>query len=580
MNTLYTRLSLALLAIVIVTGGALFTVNLLSTRNYYEEITQRLNASIAMYVTDQSQLIEDGVVNQPALAILAEQAMVINPTVEVYLLDTTGRILGHGEGDELLAQRVDLAPVRELLAGDARMPLRGTDPRSDREKVFSAWPVMQGESLQGYLYAILGGQKYDALASDIRGSYVQQVSLGALLAILATAFGVGLLVFSLLTRRLVRLTRQVRQFTESGFDPALAGALGAGVTTSVKQENQELQETQEAPGTPTIEVADRDSDAQAGECNIGSNFNKLNDFSNKRVKSKSRVAALKNTGNTGIGGTEPGAIKAGEENKAGQKNKGDEITQLHTAFAHMSGKIVQQFEELKETDRLRRELISNVSHDLRTPLSSMHGYVETLLIKNEELSADQRRQYLEITRKHSLHLEKLISDLFELSKLEAAAIKPLLESFSLAELLHDVTQEFMLEAGRKQIDLRVEGELDNAVVRADISLVQRVLENLLRNAIRHTPAGGTVTIRLEPRPDSVAVSVADTGCGIAEQDLDRVFDRFYRSELDDSQADDSAGLGLAIVQKILDLHGSRISVSSKLNAGTTFAFNLPSAQAA
>jgi len=505
MNALYTRLSLALLAIVIVTGGALFAVNLLSTRNYYEEITQRLNGSIAMYVTDQSQLIEDGVVNHQALATLAEQAMVINPTVEVYLLDTAGRILDHGAPDTLLADQVDLAPVQELLKTDARMPLRGTDPRSDREKIFSVWPVMQGTSLQGYLYAILGGQKYDALASDIRGSYVQQVSLGALLAILATAFGVGLLVFGLLTRRLVRLTQQVRQFTESGFDPSLAG-------------------------TSAIRNGD-----------IG-------------------------TLATGV-----------QENSSA---KGDEITQLRIAFTHMSSKIVQQFEELKETDRLRRELISNVSHDLRTPLSSMHGYVETLLIKNEELSAEERYRYLQITRKHSQHLEKLISDLFELSKLEAAAIKPLFEPFSLAELLHDVTQEFMLKAAEKQIDLRVDDELDSAVVHADISLVQRVLENLLRNAISHTPLGGTVTIRIESQPDSVAVSVEDSGCGIAEKDLDRVFDRFYRSEQDEGRIDDSAGLGLAIVQKILDLHGSRITVSSQLNAGTTFAFNLPSAQAA
>lgn len=513
MNTLFTRLSLALLTIVIVTGGALFFVNLLSSRNYHEEITQRLNESIAMYVTGQSQLIEDGVVNHQALATLAEQAMVINPTVEVYLLDAEGYILEHGEPDNVLAQRVDLAPVRELLAGNARMPLRGTDPRSNREKIFSAWPVTQGDSLQGYLYAVLGGQKYDQLASSIRGSYVQQISLGALVTILVTAFLVGLLVFNLLTRRLVRLARQVRQFTESGFEPQLASS----------------------PQSTTSSNHDKDS-----------------------VYTKSDVNHE--------------TVKAGKQ--------GDEITQLHTAFDHMSAKIIEQFKELKETDRLRRELISNVSHDLRTPLSSLHGYVETLLIKNDELSAKERRHYLKITRKHSLRLEKLISDLFELSKLEAAAIKPQLEQFSLAELLHDVTQDFTLEASRKQIELRVEGDPENSVVHADISLVQRVLENLLRNAIRHTPKGGNVTIRIEPRPESVAVTVADTGSGIAEKDLDRVFDRFYRSEQDDGLANDSAGLGLAIVQKILDLHGSRISVSSKLNAGTTFAFDLPSPQAA
>jgi signal transduction histidine kinase len=524
LNTLFARLSFALLAIVMVAGGALFYVNLLSPRNSHEEITQRLNESIAMYVTGQSQLIEDGVANQQALANLAEQAMVINPTVEIYLLDTQGRILGNGEPANLRTDAVELAPVRRLLAGEAHLPLRGTDPRSDREKVFSAWPVMQGETLQGYLYAVLGGQKYDALVDSVRGSYVQQQSLGALLAILVIAFLVGLLVFNLLTRRLVNLTRQVRRFSESDFDPAFADTL----------------------------------------------LNASNASSQASPHRQSGFIGKMAAGDKAPVGTNAGALL----------NHGDEITQLHTAFSHMAARISQQIDALKETDRLRRELISNVSHDLRTPLSSLHGYIETLLIKNEELNAAERRQYLEITRKHSKRLEQLISDLFELSKLEAAAITPQLEQFSLAELLQDVTQEFVLQADRKQIALRIEGEPGNSIVRADISLVQRVLENLLRNAIHHTPQGGSVTVRIDPRPDCVEVSVADTGCGIAEEDLDRVFDRFYRSEENHKLADDSAGLGLAIVQKILDLHGSRITVSSKLNAGTTFAFNLPGAQAA
>jgi len=497
MKSLFARLSLALLTIVTVTGGALFLLELFSTRHYHEEITQRLNASIAMYVTGESQLIEAGAVNTDALETLAQRAMIINPTVEVYLLDTEGRILGHGVPDDaILTRQVDMGPIQKLVSGGARMPLRGTDPLSAREKVFSAHPVMQGDEIQGYLYAILGGRKYDELASSIRGSYIQTVSLGAVLAILMAAFLVGLLVFGLLTRRLTRLTAQVKAFTESGFDPAMASPMG--------------------------DAAER----------------------------------------------------------KGEQRSGDEIGELATAFGRMSGKIQQQFEELKETDRLRRELISNVSHDLRTPLSSMHGYVETLLIKNEMLSVEERRNYLEITRKHSLRLGRLISDLFELSKLEAASIKPQMEQFSLAELLQDVTQEFALEAERKGITLNVAGDPKSSVVHADISLVQRVLENLLRNAVKYTPVGGSVTVTVRPSPQSVAVSVADTGCGIAEKDLERVFDRFYRSEQDDPAPTDSAGLGLAIVRKILDLHGSQITVSSEIDAGTTFAFDLPVAQAA
>ena len=489
-NTLFARLGLALLLIVALIGGGFFALEQFTTRLYYEEITQRLNASIAMYVTGEMQLIEDGEVNGDALSLLAQRAMIINPTVEIYLLDTEGRILAHAlPPDAVQVERVALEPVRELMAGDSEMPLRGTDPRHlDRQKIFSAHPVMHNDVLQGYLYAILGGQKYDELAESVRGSYVQKISLGALLAIVLVAFGVGLLVFGLLTRRLTRLTADVQRLTRSGFD---------------------------------IDAIPLPEDPGKGP---------------------------------------PAA---------------DEIQQLRDAFNRMADKIREQVESLQETDRLRRELISNVSHDLRTPLASMHGYVETLLLKNDSLSEAERLRYLEITRKHSLRLRRLIGDLFELSKLDSASIEPSLETFSLAELLQDVTQEFELEAQKRGIALEVQAPSRTTLVHADIGLIQRVLENLLRNALKYTPAGGSITISLDPQPDRVAVAVADTGCGIAECDLDRIFDRFYRSEQGEEGRSTSAGLGLAIVKRILDLHGSRITVRSAPNQGARFEFDIP-----
>ena len=457
MKTLFAKLSLALLGIVVLTGSAFFLLERYSTQNYYEEITQRLNAPIAMYVTGERQLMENGVVNDDALSLLAQQAMVINPTVEIYLLDKQGKILGHAmPPDSIQTEQVNLGPVLTLIDGNAQMPLRGTDPRNlNREKVFSAHPVMHNGQLQGYLYAVLGGQKYDELADSIRGSYVQQVSLGALLAIVIAAFLVGLLVFGMMTRRLSRLTTDVRRFTDAGFDLAVLESGDAAVL--------------DEPDKPV---------------------------------------------------------------------SGDEINQLRQAFGRMANKIREQFEILKETDRLRRELVTNVSHDLRTPLASMHGYVETLLIKNEALTAEERLHYLEIT------------------------------------------QEFELEAQQKNITIEVQGGPDNSMVYADIGLMQRVLENLIRNALKFTPRGGEININLDRKPGCVGVAVADTGCGIAESDLERVFDRFYRTDQGEESGSGSTGLGLAIVRKILDLHGSRITVSSVLNEGTCFEFDLPTRQAA
>jgi signal transduction histidine kinase len=132
-----------------------------------------------------------------------------------------------------------------------------------------------------------------------------------------------------------------------------------------------------------------------------------------------------------------------------------------------------------------------------------------------------------------------------------------------------------LDAKKRGIELCVKTAGEAAVVSADIGLMQRVLENLIRNALKFTPQGGSITICLDSRPDTVAVSVEDTGCGIAREDLKHVFERFYRSENTAQRGSNNAGLGLAIVRKILDLHGSRITVSSVLEQGTRFEFELP-----
>ncbi|TGD72288.1 HAMP domain-containing histidine kinase [Mangrovimicrobium sediminis] len=498
MNSLITRLSLALLLIMIVVGGAFYALEQWGAQRYHEEVTQRLNADIAMYVTGQTTLMHDGAVNREELERLAERAMVINPSVEVYLLGRDGAILGHALPPEtILRQSVELGPVTELIAGDAKLPLYGTDPRNpQREKVFSAAPVMDEDTLQGYLYVVLGGSKYDMLAGAVRDSYVRNISVLAIAALVIGGGLAGHIVFTLLTRRLTRLTRDVEAFSNVALDP--------------------------------------DADPEA---------------------------------------------LLGFDTRSGD-GKGDEISTLSDAFAAMASKIREQFLALQENDRLRRELISNVSHDLRTPLASMHGYVDTLLLKNRELDADQREQYLEITRKHTQRLGELIGDLFELSKLDSGSMPLALETFSLAELLNDVVQEFALEARRRDIDLRLAGEPDRALVHADIGLVQRVLENLIRNALEYTPAGGSITLDVSAQQQDVAVTVADTGCGIPDDEIENIFERYFRSSHGRSSRGQSSGLGLAIVKRILDLHGSRITVASRVNEGTRFEFNLPSAAAA
>jgi len=261
----------------------------------------------------------------------------------------------------------------------------------------------------------------------------------------------------------------------------------------------------------------------------------------------------------------------------------DEISALEAVFAGMSSRIGAQVQTLEQADVHRRQAVSNVSHDLRTPLAALQGYLETLLMKEGQLAPEESRKYLTIALKHAERLGKLIAALFELAKLDSREMEPAWEDFSLAELVQDVAQQFQLPAANKGIELRSLGGASLPFVRGDIALVERVLENLLENALRHTPPGGTIEITLAQHERRAVLQVRDNGEGIAEADLPRIFERSYRAQntaRSTEASDGGAGLGLAIAQRIAELHGSALEAQSEPGHGAAFSFSLPLASAA
>lgn len=251
----------------------------------------------------------------------------------------------------------------------------------------------------------------------------------------------------------------------------------------------------------------------------------------------------------------------------------DEIDELCQVICAMSTRIEQQFAALQEVDTTRRELIANVSHDLRTPLASMQGYLETVLFKQDQLSAADKQSYLETAYKHSVRLNTLIGELFELAKLESSSIEPDWEQFPLMELLQDLVQDYQLQAVENNITLSAHCEDMAVCVYADIGLIHRVLENLLQNALRHTARGGEISISVRDDGEQVWIEVADNGEGIACHEIPHIFDRFYRP---DTELEDTGhGLGLAIVKRIIELHRSQVAVRSERDRGTAFSFWLP-----
>jgi len=480
-RTLYTKLAVILTLLFGLV--ALLFVLLLSqaTERYQQEVAQKLNATLARDIVSERLLFRDGGIDNAALEQLFHVLMVINPRVELYLLDTEGRILAFSAPPgKVLRELVDLAPVQRFLSGDYIPPLRGDDPRSlERHKVFSAAPIDVDGRRVGYLYVILAGEQYDSVTQMLADSYVIKRNVLLSLVVVVFALLAGLLLFALLTRRLRQLMRAVEDFQLAGFS---------------------------------------------------------------------------------------GVLPPGRRN-------GDEIERLTCSINAMAERIAGQVQRLQETDSQRRELVANVSHDLRTPLASLQGYLETLRIKGDDLGREEKLHYLEVAHRHCRHLGRLVEELFDLARLDANEVQPALEPFSLPELVQDVVHKFELRAGQREVTLLACYDADLPFVVGDIALIERVMDNLIENALRHTPAGGSVTVAVQPVGETLAVQVIDTGSGIPAEDLPYIFERFYQS--DKMRTRGGAGLGLAIARRIVELHGRTIRAASSSGRGTTFAFDLP-----
>jgi signal transduction histidine kinase len=252
-----------------------------------------------------------------------------------------------------------------------------------------------------------------------------------------------------------------------------------------------------------------------------------------------------------------------------------ELSELGTSFNEMADTIVQNLEELKTMDNLRRELVANVSHDLRTPLATIQGYIETLLIKSESLEKAEREKYLKTILLSTERLRMLVEELFELSKLEAKQTRPNPEPFSISELVQDIAQKYLIIAEKKEISFQCILPRNLPMIIADIALIDRVIQNLVDNAIKFTPSGGTVKIEIKQQDQFVGVNISDTGTGIAPEDIPHIFDRYIKGSQKNIFQNEGSGLGLAIVKKILEVHNLSINVTSKVNEGTAFSFTLP-----
>jgi len=231
--------------------------------------------------------------------------------------------------------------------------------------------------------------------------------------------------------------------------------------------------------------------------------------------------------------------------------------------------VIQDITEMQRVERMRRQFVADASHQLRSPLTAMQGYAEALL---DEVAADAetRRRYLATIVRDAKRLTRLIEQLLDLSHIESGQARMAMKEFSLPALLRRAMEAIPREEAQPELHLEAPDDLPLAL--GDETYTEQALQNLLENAMRHTPPEGRITIWARAESDHLLVGVTDTGSGISPEHLPRIWDRFYRAEESNKGG---IGLGLAIVKGLVERQGGQVHVESRLNEGSTFTFTLP-----
>jgi len=489
--SLYQRLALSVcLAFTLLASLLFYWSNSLAEQSKFQA-EQKLHLHLAEHLAHDNPLLQDGVYDKNALENLFHTLMLLGPAFEFYFLDPQGNILTYSATpDKIKRKSVNLTPLTTLINNPNAMPIFADDPRStDTQKIFSVSPIYQGQTLQGYLYVIIGGEIYDSIFSQIKSDkYLQQYGglfIGALVLLLILL----LTVFHFFTAPLSKLSDEIKRVKAVKFD-----------------------------------------------------------------QSKLTLTAW-------------------------NKPHSNEIHALGSTFNGMVGQINQQLSQLTENDSIRRELLAHLSHDLRTPLATMQGYLEVLTLKNEQLSSNERTDYLATATRNAMQLKGLIDQIFELAHLEDGQVTVNLETFAVGELLHDIIAKFSLKAQAKQINLKLQPEQCRLTVYSDIAKLERIMTNLLENAIRHTEPQGEISINVTKLTDQVKIAVTDNGSGISKEDIAYIFDARYRASNAIEDSNPHAGLGLAISQKLSHILHSKLEVASELGQGTCFSLSIQHASA-
>jgi len=271
------------------------------------------------------------------------------------------------------------------------------------------------------------------------------------------------------------------------------------------------------------------------------------------------------------------AIGEGDLSARAPEAGGDEVTALARAFNQMAGDLEARTRAMELSDRTRRQLLADVSHELKTPLAAIRGYAETLAMPEVRLDEGTRRRYLEIVGDETVKLERIVGDLLDLARLESGGLTLTCGAVQVSQLFRRVADRHERDMLEKQVTLETSAAPDVEEIWCDPARLEQALQNLVANALRHTPEGGQITLVAERAGAGVRLIVRDTGPGVPEEHLPRIFDRFYKTDASrtDPYWKSGSGLGLSIVKAIVERHGGTVSAANIPAGGAEFTITLP-----
>jgi len=271
------------------------------------------------------------------------------------------------------------------------------------------------------------------------------------------------------------------------------------------------------------------------------------------------------------------ALAAGDLSRRVDDRSGDDLGRLNRDFNVMAGRIEALVNELRGKEEFQRQLIANISHDLRTPMASLRGYIETLSLRGADMPAPEYERYLDIITGNLAHLDRLVDSLLQLSRLDSGQTRFQTEDFPLPELIEGVLQRAEPVAAGRGIRIDCDCPDDLPMVHADPLQIAQVLQNLVENGIKFGREGGEVLVIVRARGRELEVAVRDDGPGIPLADQPHIFERFFTGDRARTRKGQSSGLGLAISARIVEGHGSQLTVESQPGHGACFRFHLPAA---